>query len=154
MICFIIIRKIPYFQQYGSGPPKKPKKEPEVSEKDKEKAAAKAAEPLHPAQNNPISKLYEHTKKEKWPEPVFEVVQEEVLETRKSTQGFTYKKTKFTIQCEIKGKKFIGESMNKKTAKFNAAARAWEEIGGGAGVGGATSASIDSLLSAAKAKSS
>jgi len=145
----------PDFQSYGSGPPpKKPKKEPEVSTAEKEKAAAKAAEPLHPAQNNPISKLFEHTKKEKLPEPIFEVVQEEVLETRKSTQGFTYKKTKFTIQCEIMGKKFLGESMNKKTAKFNAAARAWEEIGGGAGVGGADSASIDSLLAAGRAKSS
>ena len=125
-----------------------------MSTAEKEKAAAKAAEPLHPAQNNPISKLFEYSKKEKLPEPIFEVVQEEVLETRKSTQGFTYKKTKFTIQCEIMGKKFLGESMNKKTAKFNAAARAWEDIGGGAGVGGAASASIDSLLAAAKAKSS
>merc|ERR1711899_569757 len=130
--------------------PKKPKKTPEMEAKEAaekaEKAAAEKAEPLHPAQNNPISKLYEHTKKRKQPEPVFEVVQEEVLETRKTTQGFTYKKTKFTIQCEIMGKKFLGESMNKKTAKFNAAARAWEEIGGGGGAGVGNQASIDSLL--------
>jgi len=97
--------------------------------------------PLHPAQNNPISKLYEYTKKRKLPEPLFEVVQEEVLETRKTAQGFTYKKTKFTLQCEIMGKKFTGESMNKKTAKFNAAAAAWADVGAGVG-----QASIDSLL--------
>ena len=101
--------------------------------------------PLHPAQNNPISKIYEYTKKKKLPEPIFEVVQEEVLETRKTSQGFTYKKTKFTLQCEIMGKKFLGESMNKKTAKFNAAAAAWAEIGAGVG-----QASIDSLLAAGR----
>merc|ERR1719367_1178835 len=105
---------------------KKPKKEPSEAQTKAaaEKAAAKAAEdakkPLHPAQNNPISKLYEYTKKQKLPEPIFELVQEEVLETRKTSQGFTYKKTKYTIQCEITDKKFLGESLNKKTAKFNA----------------------------------
>ena len=120
------------------------------SKKEEKKAEEKPAEdpnkPLHPAQNNPISKLYEFTKKRKLPEPVFEVVQEEVLETRKSAQGFTYKKTKFTIQCEIMGKKFLGESMNKKTAKFNAAVLAWGEVGFGPKTEPAVSASIDSLL--------
>ena len=42
------------------------------------------------------------------------------------------------------GKKFQGESMNKKTAKFNAAAEAWNALSGaGVGIG---QASIDSLL--------
>ena len=71
--------------QYGTGgnvgvqippPEKKPKPTPPPQPKKKEKPAEN-----HPAQNNPISKLYEHTKKEKMPEPVFEVVKEEVLET-------------------------------------------------------------------------
>ena len=119
---------------------KKAKKE-SSEKKASEESAADDNKPLHPAQNNPISKLYEFTKKRKFPEPVFEVVQEEVLETRKTSQGFTYKKTKFTIQCEIMNKKFLGESMNKKTAKFNAAAAAWAEVGAGVG-----QASIDSLL--------
>jgi len=141
----------PHYFAGGGGPhhPKKPKKpaEEESAKPDNTAVAAAAnkvedaAKPLHPAQNNPISKLYEHTKKRKLPEPVFEVVQEEVLETRKTTQGFTYKKTKFTIQCDIMGKKFLGESMNKKTAKFNSAAAAWAEIGAGVG-----QASIDTLL--------
>ena len=125
---------------YGNMPPppnynKKPKK-PEKPEKVED-----PNKPLDPAQNNPISKLYEHVKRKKLPEPVFEVIKEEVLETRKTNQGFTYKKTKFTMQCEVMGKKFFGESMNKKTAKFNAAASAWAEIGAGVG-----QASIDSLL--------
>lgn len=126
--------------QFGYGgnqfPVKKPKREPSEAETKAaaEKAAAKAAEdakkPLHPAQNNPISKLYEHTKRQKLPEPIFELVQEEVLETRKTSQGFTYKKTKYSIQCEISDKRYIGESLNKKTAKFNAAARAWADLTG------------------------
>jgi len=134
----------PHF--YGGNPPpggfpKKAKKEkPEKPEKPEDPNA-----PLHPAQNNPISKLYEYSKKRKLSEPVFEVVQEEVLETRKTPQGFTFKKTKFTIQCEVMGKKYLGESMNKKTAKFNAAAAAWAEIGAGVG-----QASIDSLLSSGR----
>jgi len=131
--------------------PKKPKKPEPTEEETKaaaEKAAAKAAEdakkPLHPAQNNPISKLYEYTKKQKLPEPIFELVQEEVLETRKTSQGFTYKKTKYTIQCEITDKKFLGESLNKKTAKFNAAARAWADLTG------LDQSQLDSMLAAAK----
>merc|ERR1712038_1762599 len=119
---------------YGNMPPpptynKKPKK-PEDPNK-----------PLDPAQNNPISKLYEYVKRRKFPGPVFEVVAEEILETRKTNAGFTYKKTKFTMQCEVMGKKFLGESMNKKTAKFNSAAAAWAEIGAGVG-----QAQIDTLL--------
>jgi len=85
---------------------------------------------LHPAQNNPVSKLYEYTKRQKQPEPIFELLHEEILETRKTNQGFTYKKTKYTIQCEINDKRYLGESLNKKNAKFNAAAKAWAEIAG------------------------
>lgn len=131
---------------YGNVPPPQGFFQPGAAKKTKkpeEDAApeSKPDDPLHPAQNNPISKLYEYTKKRKLPEPIFEVIQEEVLETRKTSQGFTYKKTKFTIQCEIMGKKYFGDSMNKKTAKFNSAAAAWADVGAGVG-----QASIDSLL--------
>ena len=124
----------------GNMPPpptynKKPKK-PEKPEKPED-----PNKPLDPAQNNPISKLYEYVKRRKFPEPVFEVVAEEIPETRKTNAGFTYKKTKFTMQCEVMGKKFLGESMNKKTAKFNSAAAAWAEFGAGVG-----QAQIDTLL--------
>jgi len=89
-----------------------------------------ANKPLKDPQNNPITKLYEHSKKQKLPEPIFDLVHQEVLETKTTTQGFNYKKTKFVMQCEILGKKFLGESMNKKTAKFNAAEKAWASISG------------------------
>ena len=127
---------------------KKPKNE--EKKKKKEPVEDDPNKPLHPAQNNPISKLYEFTKKRKLPEPVFEVVQEEVLETRQSSQGFKYKKTKFTIQCEIMGKKFSAAAMDKKSAKFNAAVLAWAEVGfpakREAGAEPGVQASIDSLL--------
>merc|ERR1712223_564205 len=125
---------------YGNMPPpptynKKPKK-PEKPEKPED-----PNKPLDPAQNNPISKLYEYVKRRKFPEPVFEVVAEEILETRKTNAGFTYKKTKFTMQGEVMGKKFLGESINKKTAKFNSAGASRAEIGAGVG-----QAQIDTLL--------
>lgn len=96
---------------------------------------------INPSQNNPISKLYEHCKKAKQPEPIFETISENVLEARKTPQGFVLKKTEFTMQCTIQNKKFIGTAMTKKQAKHNAAAVAWAEIGVGVGQD-----SINSLL--------
>ena len=105
-------------------------------------AASKAAVP-NPCQNNPISKLYEHCKRAKLAEPVFETIAENVLEKKKTQQGFMLKKTEFTIQCTIQGKKFSGSAMTKKQAKHAAAAAAWAEVGEGV-----KQTSIDSLLHA------
>lgn len=58
------------------------------------------------AQNNPISKLYEYCKKIKVPEPLFETVIENVLEQKRSKQGFTINTTEYTIQCDVLGKQF------------------------------------------------
>ncbi len=104
-------------------------------------AAAVQQEQPNGPQNNPISKLYEYCKKRRLPEPLFETVEEKVLETRKTRQGFTLKKTEFTMQCSLQNKTFVGTAMTKKQAKFNAAAAAWAEFGVGVGQD-----SINSLL--------
>ena len=56
----------------------------------------------NPSQNNPISKLYEFSKKRKWPEPIFDCTSEEVLEERRTEKGFTLRKTNFTIRCTVR----------------------------------------------------
>ena len=118
-------------------------------------------------QSNPISKMFEHCRRMHWPEPTFEVLYENVLDQYKShqvntillhemiddfntdffssPQGFTLKKTEFTMRCEVQTaegpKQFTGNAMTKKEAKHNAAAAAWAEFGAGV-----SSSSISSML--------
>jgi len=95
--------------------------------------------------SNPISKMFEHCRRMHWPEPTFEVLYENVLDQYKSHQGFTLKKTEFTMRCEVQTaegpKQFTGNAMTKKEAKHNAAAAAWAEFGAGV-----SSSSISSML--------
>ena len=76
--------------------------------------------------------------KKKLPEPIYETLAENVIDRKKTNKGFTLKKTEFTIQVEILGKKFVGVAMTKKQAKYNASAAAWADLSGlpapGAGI--------------------
>ena len=101
--------------------------------------------------SNPISKLYEYSKQKKLPEPIFETLAETVVDKKKTSQGFLLKKTEFTIQVEILGKKFVGVAMTKKQAKHNASAAAWADISGQpAPVAGTDAGSIESMLKEAR----
>jgi len=115
------------------------------------KAEANATTFRTDCKSNPISKMFEHCRRNHWPEPTFEVVSENVLDQYKSVQGFTLKKTEFTMQVEVHTdtgtKKFIGNAMNKKEAKHNAAAAAWAEFGAGV-----SSSSISNMLQAQRKK--
>ena len=93
--------------------------------------AAKQPKYLHQAHNNPISKLYEYSKKMRCLEPVFETIEEDVKDERKTHKGYTIKKTEYTIQCKMKEKLFTGKAFTKKEAKLKAAEEAWAAVQAG-----------------------
>lgn len=77
--------------------------------------------------DNPVSCLYEYTKKVKIPDPEFTCVSETVLETwQKANQ--TFKKIEYTIELKIEDKTYLASSNQKKAAKTACAAEAWNAI--------------------------
>ena len=92
-----------------------------------EKSTMKIDNAFH---NNPISKLYEHCKKIKVSEPIFDLALENVLEQKRSAQGVMFKRSEYTMQCEVFGKQYHGKAFTKKEAKKIAAAAAWRDING------------------------
>jgi len=79
---------------------------------------------------NPISALYEYCKKVKHPDPVFDCVSENVLETWQKN-NHTFKKTEYTMKLEVAGKTYFGSANTKKAAKTAVATEAWNIIRSG-----------------------
>lgn len=79
---------------------------------------------------NPISALYEYCKKVKYPDPVYECVSENVLETWQKN-NHTFKKTEYTMKLEVAGKNYFGSANTKKAAKTAVSTEAWNIIRSG-----------------------
>merc|ERR1711936_449918 len=76
---------------------------------------------------NPISALYEYCKKVKYPDPVYECVSENVLETWQKN-NHTFKKTEYTMKLEVAGKSYFGSANTKKAAKTAVSTEAWNVL--------------------------
>jgi len=77
--------------------------------------------------DNPISCLFEYAKKVKIPDPEFDCVAENLLETwQKGNQ--TFKKVEYTMQLQVDGKTYLAASNTKKAAKQACASEAWNAI--------------------------
>lgn len=77
--------------------------------------------------DNPISCLFEYAKKVKVPDPEFDCVAENLLETwQKGNQ--TFKKVEYTMQLQVEGKTYMAASNTKKAAKQACASEAWNAI--------------------------
>jgi len=81
---------------------------------------------------NPISALYEYCKKGKvkYPDPVYECVSENVLETWQKN-NHTFKKTEYTMKLEVAGKCYFGSANTKKAAKTAVSTEAWNIVRSG-----------------------
>lgn len=80
------------------------------------------------AADNPISCLHEYTKKVKIPDPEFECVSENVLDSWQGQGGKNFKKTEYTMKLMIEGKTYLASSNTKKAAKLACATEAWNQI--------------------------
>jgi len=76
---------------------------------------------------NPISALYEYCRKIKAPDPDFECVSENVLETWQR-DNHTFKKTEYTLKLQVKDKQFFASGQTKKAAKTAVATEAWNQL--------------------------
>lgn len=115
-----------------------PEKERRPWHKDKRPEASKIDDTewlksrgLNGEQNNPISNLHDWAKRKKVSEPSFEIISQEIIDTREITnhQGkkIMLPKSRFTCRCTFMEKKFEATDLTKKKAKLMCATAAWNE---------------------------
>jgi len=89
----------------------------------------------HPSHNHPISKLCEKAKQHGWPQPVWDLVTEKVVDTKKHKHGrhntmlYTFKVTVYPGKGQVEPKMYFGSGPTKKDAKFACGSVAWADIG-------------------------
>lgn len=93
---------------------------------------AKASE--HPSVSHPISRLCERAKKRHWPGPVWELVNEKVIDSKSHHYGrhnvmlYTMKVTVWPGTGTVEPRVYFGSGPTKKDAKFACGAVAWGDL--------------------------
>lgn len=91
----------------------------------------------HPSQHHPISKLCERAKKFGWPQPVWDLVNEKIIDSKKHKHGrhntmlYTFKVTVYPGKGQVEPKVYFGSGPTKKDAKFACGSVAWADQEGG-----------------------
>lgn len=87
----------------------------------------------HPSQHHPISKLCERAKKYGWPQPVWDLVNEKIIDSKKHKHGrhntmlYTFKVTVYPGKGQVEPKVYFGSGPTKKDAKFACGSVAWAD---------------------------
>jgi len=111
----------------------RPRLPPPESEETIFKKYDKTPNAPHPSQNHPISKLCERAKKYGWPQPVWDLVNEKVIDSKKHKHGrhntmlYTFKVTVYPGKGQVEPKVYFGSGPTKKDAKFACGSVAWSD---------------------------
>lgn len=91
----------------------------------------------HPSKNHPISKLSEYVRKNGWPVPQWDLINEKIIQQRKNKHGnanimlYTYKITIYPGKGQVEPRVYFGSGPTKKDAKFACGSVAWSNLEGG-----------------------
>merc|ERR1712106_34507 len=111
----------------------RPRLPPPESEETIFKKYDKTPSAPHPSQHHPISKLCERAKKYGWPQPVWDLVNEKIIDSKKHKHGrhntmlYTFKVTVYPGKGQVEPKVYFGSGPTKKDAKFACGSVAWAD---------------------------
>ena len=132
----------------GFGPPGfRPRLPPPESEETIFKKYDRTPRGDHPSKNHPISKLCEYIRKNGWPVPQWDLINEKIIQQRKNKHGnanimlYTFKVTIYPGKGQVEPRVYFGSGPTKKDAKFACGSVAWANIEGGVEAQAAAAAS-------------